>query len=305
MPHPCAIWLVCFFTPKCCPGMGFLHELWRQWAEYAFWRHAVLGGVIISLVCSLLSVYVVLRRMAFIGQGISHSAFGGIALGVLLFSGSAAAEPKIYATALVFCLAVAFLIATTSQSSKVSEDSAIGIFFVVSMALGVIFFKMARGYNQDVFSFLFGSILALTGRELAFMSAFAVLVAAPLLLLQKELLYYTFDEEMARVSGVPVRMLHYLLLALLAVTIVVSVRMVGIILISAFLILPGATAQLIARRFHWMIILSMLCGLVTTMTGMIVSWMTDWPTGAAIVLVQFVVFAAVVLIRRLREPASI
>src|SRR5690606_3321320 len=120
-----------------------------------FWRNAVIGGMIISLVCSYLSVYVVLRRMAFIGQGISHSALGGFALGVLIFGGGAAAALQVDGVALVFCLFVALLIALTSAHAKISEDSAIGIFFVASMALGALFFKLTPGYNADVYSYLF------------------------------------------------------------------------------------------------------------------------------------------------------
>lgn len=271
---------------------------------YDFWRRAIAGGLIIAAVCSLLSVYVVLKRMAFIGQGISHSAFGGIALGAWLFAGTAAADAKIYATALIFCLVVAFLIAATTHHSNLAGDSVIGIFFVVSMAAGVIFFKLTPGYNRDLYSYLFGSIVALTARELVVIAVLGAAVALPLLLLQKELLYYAFDEDMAAVSGIPVRFLHYFLLVTLSLMIIVSVRMVGIILVSAFLILPGATAQLVARRFRWMVILSVVAGVTTTIAGLGISWATDWPTGAAIVVVQFAVFSALLLARRAKGAIS-
>lgn len=283
----------------------FLTEVVSDLHEYEFWRHAVIGGIAISIVCSMLSVYVVLKRMSFIGQGISHSAFGGIALGVFLFAGSVQAEAKIYATALVFCLAVAFLIALATRHSKISEDSAIGIFFVVSMALGVIFFKEAKGYNRDIFSFLFGSILALTRAELVIILSLSVVVCLTLILLQKELLYYTFDENMAAVSGVRVNALHMLLLAILALTIVISVRIVGIILISAFLIMPGATAQLVCSRFPAMMVCSVVVGVLTTLGGLLLSYGLDWPTGAAIVLVQFAVFLVVFGLRKMQGNLSV
>lgn len=273
-------------------------QLISDFTQYGFWPRALVGGLIISVVCSLLSVYVVLRRMAFVGQGISHSAFGGIGLGVLLFAGTTAAEAKIYVTALLFCLAVSFFIAATTRHTKISEDSAIGIFFVVSMALGIIFFNAARGYNQDVTSYLFGSIVAFTSRDLIAIAFITPIILLPLLIFQKELLYYTFDEEMAAVSGIPVKMLHYLLLALLSLTIIICVRMVGIILISAFLILPGAIAQLIATRFNWMIVFSVLIGLLTTVIGLFISWLTDWPTNAAVVVVQFALFLIMFALRR-------
>ncbi|MCX7962945.1 MAG: metal ABC transporter permease [Candidatus Sumerlaea chitinivorans] len=268
--------------------------------QFQFWRYAIAGGLAIALVCSVLSVYVVLRRMAFIGQGISHAAFGGIALGIYFFAGTAHAILGIYATALAFCLVVAWLIAATTRESRVSEDSAIGIFFVVAMALGVIFFKAARGYNQDAMSYLFGSVLALTRTDLWLIYGLGTLVLVPLILFQKQLLYYCFDMQMAEVSGVPVRFLHYLLLTLITITIVISVRLVGIILVSAFLVLPGATAHLLARRFAGMLGASVLLGLGTTLLGLAISCVTDLPAGATIVLIQFAVFLVVFALHRLR-----
>jgi zinc transport system permease protein len=278
-----------------------LHDL----IVYDFWRRAIVGGLVISVLCSLLSVYVVLKRMAFIGQGISHSAFGGIALGILLFSGTPGADVKIYLTTLLFCVAVAFLIALTTRHSRISEDSAIGIFFVFSMALGIIFIKAAHGYNQDVYSFLFGSIIALSRFEMLAMCVLAACVIVPLLLLQKEFLYYTFDEEMAAVSGIPVNLLHNLLLFFLALTIVVSVRLAGIVLISAFLILPGATAQLLVQRFNRMVVVSVVLGVFTTLGGLLLSVATDWPTGATIVVVQFCLFLGIFALRKIQGTLSV
>src|SRR5690606_38002617 len=143
-----------------------LQTFWQDLVEYQFWRNAVIGGIIISVVCSYLSVYVVLRRMAFIGQGISHSALGGFALGILIFGGGAATVLQVDSVALIFCLCVAAMIALVSNHTKISEDSAIGIFFVASMALGAIFLRMAPGYNQDVYSYLFGSVLAVTKEQI-------------------------------------------------------------------------------------------------------------------------------------------
>lgn len=266
---------------------------WHDLMEYEFWRNAVLGGMVISLVCSWLSVYVVLRRMAFIGQGISHSALGGFALGILIFGGGAATALHVDSVALLFCLGVAALIAFTSNHTKISEDSAIGIFFVASMALGAIFFRMAPGYNQDVYSYLFGSVLAVSNQQVAAIAGLGLLIIAPLILFHKELLYFTFDEEMARVAGLPVTVLHLLLLSLMSVTIIISSRIIGVLLVSAFLILPGATAQVLTQRFRNMIAVSLVIGFSTTAVGLLISNGTDWPTGSTIVLTQFLLFIIV------------
>lgn len=269
--------------------------------RYEFWRYAVVGGVLTALVCSWLSVYVVLRRMAFIGQGISHSAFGGIALGIYLFSGTAHETFGIYATALAFCIVVAWLIAATTREGQISEDSAIGIFLVVSMALGIILFKATRGYNQDVTSYLFGSVLAISREEVLLMAVLSAVVLIPLFALQKELLFYTFDQRMALVAGVPVVFLHYLLLTLLSVTIVISTRLIGIVLVSAFLVLPAATAQMLTARFRRLIGVSILLGVGCTLGGLLWSSAADIPAGAAIVLVQFGLFACVLACHRAKE----
>ena len=267
-----------------------LQTFWQDLTEYGFWRNAVIGGFLISIVCSWLSVYVVLRSMAFIGQGISHSALGGFALGILIFGGGAATVLQVDSVALIFCLCVAAMIALVSNHTKISEDSAIGIFFVASMAMGAIFLRMAPGYNQDVYSYLFGSVLAVTKEQIYLIAGLGVMVIVPMIVLHKELFYYTFDEEMARVSGIPVTWLHLLLLGLMSVTIILSSRIIGVLLVSAFLILPGATAQLMTQSFRKMIIYSVLVGVLTTLAGIILSTATDWPTGSTIVLSQFLLF---------------
>ncbi len=282
-----------------------LQTFWQDLVEYEFWRNAVIGGMIISLVCSWLSVYVVLRRMAFIGQGISHSALGGFALGILLFGGGAATALHVDSVALLFCLGVAALIAFTSNHTKISEDSAIGIFFVASMALGAIFFRMAPGYNQDVYSYLFGSVLAVSSEQVAAIAGLGLLVIVPLILFHKELLYFTFDEDMARVSGLPVTILHLLLLGLMSVTIIISSRIIGVLLVSAFLILPGATAQVLTQRFRNMIVVSLAIGFSTTAIGLLISNGTDWPTGSTIVLTQFLLFIVIFAIRKFQGKAIV
>ena len=273
--------------------------------EYGYWRNAVAGGLIISLVCAWLSVYVVLRRMAFIGQGISHSALGGFSLGILLFGGAAEAALRVDAVALVFCLAISALFALTSIYTKFSEDSAIGIFFVASMALGAIFLHMSKGYNKDVYSYLFGSVLAMSVQQLYIIAGLALLVVIPLVMLHKELLYFTFDETMARVSGVPTTLLHLLLLGLMSVTIIISSRIIGVLLVSAFLILPGATAQLVTQKFRNMVLASLSFGIGTTLLGLFFSNATDWPTGSTIVLTQFVVFITLFAVRKWQGKTNV
>ena len=280
--------------------ISMITNFWHDILGYGYWRNAIMAGLIISLVCSWLSVYVVLRKMSFIGQGISHSALGGFALGILIFGGAAHYAIHVDAVALVFCLAVAMLIAFTSNYTKISEDSAIGIFFVASMAMGAIFLNMKDDYNKDVYSYLFGSVLAVDLTQLITTTVLSILVIVPLIIFHKELLYFTFDENMARVSGVSTTGFHILLLTLLSITIIISSRIIGVLLVSAFLILPGTIAQLLTQNFRNMVIVSLLTGVATTFMGLFISHVTDWPTGSTIVIVQFILFLLVFSIRKIQ-----
>lgn len=267
--------------------------------ELDFWRRAVMGGLMLSAVCSMLSVYVVLKRMAFIGQGISHSAFGGVALGALLFSASAHSTLLIQLTAFLFCLVVALGIAYTSRRGGLGADSAIGVFFAFSMALGIIFLKQTSGYTQDANSLLFGSIIAISQMDFYVITGLSAAVILVLFFLRRQLLYYTFDEEMAAASGLHTNLLQMILLLSLSVMIIAGVRMIGVILISSFLILPGTTAWLVSRRFPFMMFMSIVCGICSTILGLAMAWQFDWPAGAAIVVVQFAFFCIAWIVRRL------
>jgi zinc transport system permease protein len=259
---------------------------------YGYMQRALAAGVIVGLVCAVLSVYVVLKRMAFIGQGISHAAFGGVALGLLLFQSATRPDRWISLITAAFCLAVAFAIGITTRRGPISADSAIGIFFAASMALGVLFVALRKRYTAEVFAYLFGSVLSVTQDDVVAIAILAGVVLLAVAAFYKELLFYSFDERMAGVSGLPVGALHYLLLALLALTIVVAVKVVGIVLMSAFLVIPGATARLVTGEFRRMMGLSVVIGVGSAVAGLALSNAWDVPPGATIVLIQFAVFAA-------------
>jgi zinc transport system permease protein len=272
--------------------VGFFYAL----SHFRFMQQALLAGVLVGAVCSALSVYVVLRRMAFIGQGISHAAFGGVALGLYLFQKSGSGgEIGINLTTAIFCVAVALLIGVTSKRGRMSADSAIGIFFAAAMALGIVLIALRQRYTADVTTYLFGSILAVTPADLLAIAVMAGAVFLLLAALYKELLYYTFDERMAAAVGMPVTLLHYSLLVMLALTIVVSVKVVGIVLVTAFLVIPGATAKLLAGSFSAMMALSLVFGITASILGLVASHYAHLPSGATIVLTQFLFFVAVSL----------
>src|SRR4030042_6542776 len=174
--------------------------------------------------------------MSFIGAGISHAALGGVAIG--FFTGI---NPTI--TAIFYCIAVAIGIELVSRKGKVSEDVSIGIFFAASMALGIVLISLAKKYNVDLFGYLFGNILAITDGEVILSLFVAVVAIGVIVLFLKEIFMTTYNEEIARASGISVKTINILFLVDLSVSIVIAMKIVGIILISALLVIPGATAQ--------------------------------------------------------------
>ena len=259
-----------------------------------FLQRALVAGIMVSLLCGMLSVFVILRRMAFIGVGISHSAFGGVALGFLL-----AVNPLW--TGIGFAVLVALAIEWVQTHSRVEEDTAIGIFFAASMALGLVFLHLSHTYNVDVFGFLFGNILAIGTKQLVEISLVTAVVLALTLAFYKELVFLSFDEEMAWVSGVPVRALRYLFLVMLALVVIISIYLVGIILVAALLVIPGATAQNLTGHIKSMILTSAAVALGSAVGGLLLSCLLDFPTGATIVLLLALAYLLTIAVPWLRS----
>ena len=259
-----------------------------------FLQRALVAGVLVSLLCGVLSCFIILRRMAFIGVGISHSAFGGVTLGFLL-----GLDPLW--TGIGFSVAVALLIEWAQAHTRVEEDTAIGIFFASSMALGVVFLHLSRTYNVDVFGFLFGNILAIGNQQIVEILVVTGCVLAFLLAFFKEFVFLSFDEEMAWVSGVPVRTLRYLFLVMLALVIIVSIYLVGIILVSALLVIPGAVAQNLCQQLKGMIWTSVAVAVGSAVGGLGLSSGVDFPSGATIVLVLAALYLFTSLLRPWRR----
>ena len=254
-----------------------------------FMQKAFMAGILVSLLTGLISVFIVLRKMSFIGAGISHAAFGGVAIG--FFTGL---NPLL--TAIIYSIAVAIGIESTGRKGRISEDVSIGIFYSVSMALGVALVSLSKSYNLDLFGYLFGNILAITQTDIILTVITFVLVSGFIVIFLKDLFLCAYNEELAQISGVHVVFLNNLFLISLAVSIVISIRIVGIILVSALLVIPGATARLFARGLLSMIVLSCLTGVVSVISGLLISYEYDIAPGASIVLASaFIFFLSLVL----------
>ena len=252
---------------------------------YTFMQHALLEAVIIGALCAVIGVYVVLNSLSFIGAGISHAAFGGIALGILL-----GVDPIV--TAFLFCIGVALSIGLVSEQGTIKHDTAVGIFFASTMAVGVVFISLQKGYVLDLFGYMFGNILAITPGDLFLSAAAAIVILLIVAGLFKEFLAMSFDRELAHVMGLPARTLYYLLLVLMAITIVVSMKSVGIVLVSALLVTPAASAHQLTKTFRGMMILSLVFGIGSSVSGLIISYLVNIPSGACIVLIATLAFFA-------------
>jgi len=255
--------------------------------QLPFMRRALVAGVLVGVLASYYGVFVVQRRLSFLGVGLSHAAFGGVALGLLL-------QINPIWTALPFTVAVALGITAVTHMGTVSGDTAIGVFFSAALAVGVVLLTLKESYTTDAFTYLFGSILAVRPVDLWVLGGIALLAGGSLPLWGRWA-YATFDRDLARADGVPVERDDYVLAALLAVTIVASVKVVGIVLAAAFFVIPAAAARLLTSTFRGMTLLAVAVGACTAVVGLGGSYAFDLPSGAAIILVQAVVFGGAVL----------
>ncbi len=251
--------------------------------KYGFVQKALIAGSFIALLCSTLGVFLVLRRFSLIGDGLAHATFGSAAIALLLRT-----SPLYVAIPIV--MACALGIQKLTERFRLYGDAAIGVVSSLGIAAGVLISSMAGGFNVDLFSFLFGSILSISTAEVAISIGLSLIVLFLVFFFYHDLLSITFDEEAAKASGVNTALINSLFVLLTAVTVVLSMKVVGIMLISALLILPAVTALQLSRSFRSTMVLAALAAIVSVVAGILVSFYFDLPTGATIVVVNFVFF---------------
>jgi len=257
--------------------------------SYPFTQRALIACLVVGFVASFFSAFVVQRRMSFLGAGLAHASFGGIALGLLL-------QIHPLWIAAPFTILVGLGINWLKENTKLDSDTAIGVFFAVAMALGIIFLSLRKQYSVDAMTYLFGSILAIQKTDLIFAVGFLILVLA-CLPLWKKWAYETFDRELARSDRLSVKSHDYVLTFLISLCVVVCLKILGIILLAAFLVIPGAAARMRSRTFFEMAIKSVVFGVSSSVAGLFLSYYLDVPSGAAIILLQAFLFMIAAIFR--------
>jgi len=260
--------------------------------QFDFMRHALAAGVLASVICGIMGTLAVVNRLVFLSGGIAHAAYGGI--GLALFFG----WPYLVGT-IGFSLAAAFLMAAVSLRAKHRADTIIGVIWALGMAIGIILIDLTPGYNVDLMSYLFGSILTVPTTDLYGMLAMGSLITLLVAYYYKDLLLMSYDDEFALIRGVPVRTLYFGMIALLAVTIVLVIRVVGLILVIALLTIPPFIVEKYARSMVQMMVGASLLGAVFTVAGLWLSYAYDLTSGAAIILVAGIVFLLSLLVDKL------
>jgi zinc transport system permease protein len=252
--------------------------------QYPFMQKALIAAVLVSIACGVVGSYVVIKRIVSLSGAISHAAFGGVGLGYFL-----GVNPVL--AAIPFSIISAMAIGGIRQITSISEDTGIGILWSVGMAIGVIFINLTPGYAPDLFSYLFGSILTVNNTDLYIMLILDLIIIATVYLFRREFLAVSFDEEFSKVVGLPALLIYMLLLALVALSVVVLIKVVGVILLIALFTIPAAISKQYTYNLRKLMFLATIIGIILTSLGLILSYIFNLASGATIVMVLAAAFA--------------
>lgn len=264
-----------------------------EFLSYSFMQRALIAGSFIALACSMLGVQLVLRRLSLIGDGLSHVTFGGVALGIIF-----GFYPIYVAIPVVVVCSIGILKLT--ERAKIDSDAAIGIISSLGIATGVILASLSGGFNVDLFSYLFGNILAISEEDVIISIILSLIILIILFFFYAEIFSVTFDEEFARTSGVNTKRINLILVIMTAITVVLAMKVVGIMLTSALLILPAVSAFQIANSFKNSLLLSSLIAIMSVIIGIFLSFFLNLPSGAFIIVVNFLFLCSMFIFKRLK-----
>ena len=258
--------------------------------EFGFMQRALITGLAVAVTCSVIGLFLVLRRQSLFGDAISHVAFGGIAIGLFI---------NLYPiwTAFIVSIFGALGITKLRESTKIPPDSAIAVLLTSGLAVGVVLIGLAGGFTLDLYSFLFGSILLVSPQDTLTILILSAAVLSILSVIYRKLLYVTFDEQQAKVSGIQVTNLNYLFIVLASITVITSIRLVGVLLISSLVVIPNITAIMFGKGFKKTLLISFLIAVYSVLGGIIISYYLNLAPGGTIVLMSIATFFATLIVK--------
>lgn len=253
--------------------------------EYGFMQRSLIAGVIIAVLCSVIGNFLVMRRLSLLGDGLAHIAFGGLTIGL---------ATKIYPIWMALFVSVVSVVVINEvrRRGKIYGESALGILFSAGLAVGVVMISLKKGFSVDVFSYLFGSILTVSWQDVWLIFGLGVLIVGVIAVLYKELLFIAFDEESAQASGIHVRVLDIVLLVCAAVTVVVSMQVVGVLLVSSLIFIPTVTALQFSKGFKQTLMYSVVVSILSVVIGLFLAYYLDLAAGGIVVLLAIAFFVA-------------
>lgn len=251
--------------------------------QYTFFQNALIGILLISIVAAIIGTYIVIRRMVFIAGGLTHASFGGLGIGYF-----AGISPTL--SALIFAIATAMGIELTSRNKRIREDSAIALFWALGMAVGIIFIFLTPGYTPGLSEFLFGNILTITTTDIMLFAAYTTALLLYVAWQYRPILYTAFDADFARIKGINTSCINTIMMLFIAIGVVLSIRLIGIMLLMSVLTLPQIIAELYTSQYKTMMLLSGIMCLISSVAGLFISAIIAVPTGACIVVLQVLLY---------------
>jgi zinc transport system permease protein len=266
--------------------------------QYTFFQNALLAGILVSIACGIIGTFIVVNRLVFLSGGIAHAAYGGI--GIAYFFNR---DPVL--GAIVFSMLSALGMGVVERKTRERADTIIGVMWAVGMALGIIFIDLSPGYKADLMSYLFGSILAVPASDLWFMLILDLIIAGTVAVLYKELVAISFDEEFATVENVPVTTIFFILFTLIALTVVITMRLVGLIMVIALLTIPPAIASLFVKDLKGMMIAAAILGVIFSTAGLFLSYALNLTSGATIIMLSGITYVVALIAKSIFQRKDI
>jgi zinc transport system permease protein len=258
--------------------------------QYQFIERAIIAALFLGILCAVIGVFLVLRKMSLIGDGLAHISFGAIAVGIVF-----GFYPLI--TAIPLVIIASLIIYALTRKHIIEGDAIIGILASLGLSIGVILSSIATGFNVDIFSYLFGNILAITALELNYIIIISITILSIIILFYQEFMAISFNPEQAKISGLPVIALDILFSIITAITVLISVKLAGALLVSALIILPASASLQISKSFKNTILLAIIFSFISIITGIFISLILNIPTGATIVTVNSIIFFFILIIK--------